>query len=341
MIPSIDDIKNQFNLSKTIGEKIADHLNIKPDVTAVLQRAVNSSQPVYRVVIDSRHPYRSILFSIIKDADSLKGGKYSSANNYFKNFRWTPPVDLRSFNHQIASNSIILFNDLAVEIYLDQTVYECKNVGGKVALREFTIQDFKNNISDITKYWSKERARVSGQDTSLTKVIEFREPGIFVFLTEPTYENRVEIYPKGKDGGIDNAYTLMIQIDDFYKWIPDPLNISFKEFREVLKAADIKMDSDDPSYQFQGFRKQLQSIDSAIYPTNAPDKGIWKKRHDGALLTKHLYWLLHYINFHIPAMYRKMKDYHLEKYGKVEPKVYAPGKVKVKTRSSKDRVPRT
>jgi len=321
---------------ETVGQKLGKHLGIKQDVNAVIQRAINVSVPVYRIIIDSRYPYRTILYSMLKKTDTLKAGRYSDTTDEWKNLRYAPPKDLWTFDENILDRAIITFNDLSAELYRGQKAYEAKEGNGRLRLREFTIGDFKNNISDITKYWSKERAKVAGQDTRLTKLIEFREPGTFVFLTEPTYEPRVTIYPKGIEKGTDNAYTLMIQIVDFDEWFPDPLKVTYKEFQEVLKVADVKLDSDDASYQFQGFRKQLQDLDSAIYPTNAPDKGIWSKRHDGALLSKHLYWLLHYINFHMPAMYRKMKDYYLQKYGAIEPKSYKPGKVKIKQRSADD-----
>lgn len=274
---------------QTVGEQIGLHLGIDSTINAVIQKAINYAHPTYRVIINSRYPYRSILHSEIKRADSLKSGTYSVTGKFFKHFKFTPPFDLKSFNSPISSNAIIMFADLAVEQYLDPTLYECKGRDGKVLLKEFTVYDLKSGILDDRRIvFAKERVRVKGTENKLSKLYDAKivddKHILFRFLTEPTFEKPVEVQDP-KTLSIDSnksasKYTIWVQLQDFIPWLDehelDFQNLTLKKFQEILHIVDVKLFCDCKSFHLIGYNRELSQANSSLFPTSIPHNR-WSK----------------------------------------------------------------
>ena len=62
--------------------------------------------------------------------------------------------------------------------------------------------------------------------------------------------------------------------------------------------SEIKVSSNDPSFQYQGLNYRLSSIDGSIYPTDIPDP-VWGPRHNNGdgLIGKHLQGLINGMAF--------------------------------------------
>jgi hypothetical protein len=184
-------------------------------------------------------------------------------------------------------------------------------------LNELTLADLKGNqgMSDLTSRFRKERNKIMGSESTQAKLIdveidETAKYVTFVWLTIPT-----EKYPKNykyKDVDIEGnksihlnrskTYELKIRILDFFDWLetyPDKTEITVKDIKEIFEVSDIKVSSNDPSFQYQGQNYYLSSVfDGSIYPTNIPAP-IWGPKHgngDG-LIGKHLQGLINGIKF--------------------------------------------
>jgi len=190
------------------------------------------------------------------------------------------------------------------------------------------LSDLKKNVgmSDLTKGFANRRKSLvnsvvkdgkkkyspTGTDKLIECEIDETANHItFIWLTEVTPD--VELYGKDYEYGEvsiegsksltrnkSKTYELKIRIMDFFSWLdtyPDKTEITRKDMKDILDVSDIKLSSNDPSFQFQGINYKLTQFDASIYPENRPDK-VWGKRHnDDNLLTKHLNSILANIEF--------------------------------------------
>ena len=310
---------------ETVGQKLGKHLGLNQDVNAVLQRAVNTSIPIYRVAVDSRHPYRTLLYSVLKKADTLKAGRYNDSSDKWKNLRFAPPHDLWSFDDNILSNAIILFNDLSSELYKGQRAYEAKDSNGKLRLREFTVYDMKSGVlDDFRKKFAKQRQSVKGQEVRLTKLIKAQivdnKHVRFHFLSEPTFDFNVEVVnPKNLGANLkpDNTYDIFIELQDLILYLEDN-ELSFKElklkrFREILQVVDAKSFCTCPSFHWSGLNKELSDLGGSLFPTTIPHtewSKIYKKNEYGSfgLGCKHLGNLYKNISIFESVMLGKLRE---------------------------------
>lgn len=125
---------------------------------------------------------------------------------------------------------------------------------------------------------------------------------------------KYEVDPKTKRKKINPSHIYEIQIkvmnvlpndrDEglLNKINPEKVPLKNKDLKAILKQADIKIWSSDPSFLFQGFQYWLTMKGASIYSeTRRPRR--WNKIHgDGKLLTKHIAQLLDNIEFYLNQM---------------------------------------
>ncbi len=209
-------------------------------------------------------------------------------------------------------------------------------------LDEITLPELRDQdkyLSALTKKYKGIRKDVQGQGVKNTKFIEselIKKTGsvIFRFLAEATEENDKKMdkglskkaYDFSSGKLVDNPshlYEIQIQVDnifpnDFYKdisWLEVfEGDITVANLKEIFDVADIKLSSNDASFQYQGFNYRLTQIDGAIYPENRPDK-VWGPRHgNNAYLTKHLAQVVDrgsfeiFFNQMVSSLRKKLKD---------------------------------
>lgn len=151
-------------------------------------------------------------------------------------------------------------------------------------LKEFTIIDFKGQMSAITRKYAKKRKAILGQEKLILSSFKNNILTIKVF---PTNGGKVRvIFDGGKRESTSSYYLVKIYFIDFEKWVPNPKELDEKEFRQILRVCDIKLNCTCAAFHYQGFRYKLSQLKSALFPTTIADPH-WDKYHKGGLICKH------------------------------------------------------
>lgn len=185
---------------------------------------------------------------------------------------------------------------------------------GPFKLTEFTIDDFRKYVSPKTKHFRRLRKEEKGKEVKIARVIDYDfDRNILLIATEPTYDFNIMAYNPGEDGGKghkETIYEIEIEFVDIDKWRDSPWSeIKLKEFKDILKVVDIKVNCTCFSFYWQSHRHEMTQLDSAIYPYNGTDTGVWKKRHSNkAGLCKHLSAILPILNFQAPAILKTIRE---------------------------------
>lgn len=181
-------------------------------------------------------------------------------------------------------------------------------------LTEFTVDEFRKYVSPKTRYWQAERKKERGKEVALARIIDYDfDRNILLIATEPTYNFNALAYNPGQNGGpghVDNIYEIEIQFVDIDRWRDSPWSeIKLKEFKDILKVVDIKLNCSCFAFYWQSHRHELTTLDSAVYPYSGTDTGEWKARHSGKPgLCKHLSAILPILNFQAPAILKTIRD---------------------------------
>jgi len=210
------------------------------------------------------------------------------------------------------------------------------------AILEITLPELRNQdkyLSDLTKKYKGIRKGVQGQGVKNTKFIEselIKETGsaIFRFLVEATEEGDKKMdanlpkkqYDFDKGELVNNPshlYEIQIQVDNIFpnksfkdiSWLEVfDGDITIDSLKEIFDVADVRLSSNDPSFQFQGFNYRLTQIDGSIYKENRPDK-FWVTKHgSNAYLTKHLAQVMDkgtfevFFNQMVSSLKKKLKE---------------------------------
>lgn len=211
-------------------------------------------------------------------------------------------------------------------------------------LKELTLNDLKASsiTSELTKKYKGAREYSNKKANINTKLIQSEIVGndiLFKFLTEASLYTAVtdpvtgdvkylpykKIDPDhkyyritpGTDQKVENpsaTYELWIQVtnvlgDDGWLSVYDPkeLPITYDMIKEILRVADVKLFSDDPSFLYQGFEYWLTQLDASIYLEDRKPRK-WDKKHgDGEnFLTKHFSQLIDQLPFFFNQMASSM-----------------------------------
>lgn len=167
-------------------------------------------------------------------------------------------------------------------------------------LKEFSIDQWSKHISGVTRYYKNERNGILGQEKKVAKIFDYDpDTDILTLKTNPTYFSSTQGYNnKTNSWKRLRSYTVKIQFTDFKKYTKQASekqkrtiniwNLSPSTFRKILKVANIKVDCNCASFNWQGKRYRATKVDSAIYPQSISDP-IWRKVHGGSdYLCKHL-----------------------------------------------------
>lgn len=158
--------------------------------------------------------------------------------------------------------------------------------------KEFTVYDFKKQISSYTKKFRSIRDKIRGKEPNLATVVDVKRKGKdldIYFLTVPTYsDNELEVIGVSGRMRQTNAYQIVIRIVDFFNWGNIPYNkITADKINEILKVADVKFWNSSPAFLWQGYAYQLTQINSSIKPVKIPDT-IWGKKTGNSIIDKHI-----------------------------------------------------
>jgi len=227
-------------------------------------------------------------------------------------------------------------------MYLKNSIILENFIIKKNSLIEITLPELRNQdkyLSSLTKKYKNKRKKIQGQGIKNTKFMGvdlIPETGsvLFTFLTEATEEKDKKMdkeLPKKEYDFVtgtlvDNPshlYEIKIKIDNIFpnnaytdiSWLEVfDGDITIDNLKEIFDVADIKLSSNDPSFQFQGFNYRLTNIDGSIYPEHRPDT-FWVTKHGtNAYLTKHIAQLLDrgsfelFFNQMVSALRKKLKE---------------------------------
>jgi len=159
-------------------------------------------------------------------------------------------------------------------------------------------------ISDFTADWVEIRRKIKGAGTSAVKIHSMKvdrknDTVTFLFKSTPTYDSKAQAvnFPNTDSEKSVRSYTQQIMILDFFKWAQtkpgyNEKEMTWKEIKEILQVADVKLSCNCKSFQFQGMNAILTTFDASIYPEDRPPT-YWNKWHDSnQFLCKHLDILL-------------------------------------------------
>lgn len=152
-----------------------------------------------------------------------------------------------------------------------------------LTLYEYTLQDWKGQLTSVIKRTYADRKRIKGAIESSVQLISFNpKTGEGFYAVEPTkaFSNTKADEVTGQPQGDTNLYTVRMLLVDWDKWVPnkDWVNLSVEDYRDVISVVDIKWNCDCMSYHWTGLQYQQSQANAAIYPTNIPDKQ-WRARH--------------------------------------------------------------
>jgi len=220
-------------------------------------------------------------------------------------------IGLLSSGHNIKQIATILREDLYF-VQLISTIYQ-----QEFQLHEnIQILDLAKHsgVSSFTSKFAKERQKIKGAGNRSAKLVEMRvnqneDYVTFVFLQEPTHKFDTKVtQPPSMELVPDNLYTQQIRFENVFSLLKtDPnftefRNITLDQVKELLKAGDIKMFCDCPSFHWQGQNFNMTQLDASIFPTEIPPT-YWNNFHKGEqLVCKHLDLMLANVNFFIPIM---------------------------------------
>lgn len=187
---------------------------------------------------------------------------------------------------------------------------------------ERQAQFYRNTgISNITKtaYLKRKQERDSYSFNSLI-IVDDKDIRLR-FLVMPTKMTGKPL-SNGPVKSLSNQYIVEIQFVDADKYVDlDHItyrmdkNVLISQVQEMFDNCDLKFYSDDPSFYWQGFWGDLDSVDSAIYPFKGEKgTGVWENRHTEAggltnskyRVTKHILQILNNLNEHKVAVATKL-----------------------------------
>lgn len=167
-----------------------------------------------------------------------------------------------------------------------------------------TLKDLKNDagMSALSKFHKAVRFKRTGSETRASKLINsfINQDGSvdFVFKSIPTpYPNEPGHQYKRADKRIryqlapnnEKIYTITIKIKDFLHWLethPRSMAITAKDIKDIFDVSNIEIDSNVPSFYWQGGAYNLQKLGGTIFKHTIPAPKWWNQpgRHgDGQL----------------------------------------------------------
>ncbi len=161
-------------------------------------------------------------------------------------------------------------------------------------LEELTLADLSNNqgMSDMTSRFKKERNKIMGSETRATSFSDSKinDDGSvdFTFVSEATdkYPDdfKYKRTPQDKNYKFmknpEKTYTMILRILDFDKWLttyPDKTEITEKDIKDILDVSEIEIDSDIPSFYWQGNAHYLQQLGGTINKEPIKKPQFWNK----------------------------------------------------------------
>lgn len=110
----------------TTGELLKNAFGISKFKHIYIQKIIDMPQNVYVITINSRFPDIHIPINKINKLKSNKFQKLrvTPGNIQAKSFKLTPPINLNDFVGRITSNAIIIFRDIAGELYMNKNLYD-------------------------------------------------------------------------------------------------------------------------------------------------------------------------------------------------------------------------
>lgn len=182
----------------------------------------------------------------------------------------------------------------------------------KELLLEFTLPEWTDKLGIPTKKSYLIRKQKKGNIERSLQFIDFDiDTGIAYFLVEPTHNFSTKSVD---DRGVfrsDNSYEVQIEFLEWKDWVDDWKKMTLDEWRQLLRAADVKFHCTCPSFFYQGIRYTLTQVDSAIKPLNIPDP-IW-----GPIMGKNL---KPYTCKHLQSVIKKTMRYPQQVYNLIKRK---------------------
>ena len=187
------------------------------------------------------------------------------------------------------------------------------------------LSDFQRHagLSNFTKKWKDERQKIKGSANISARLVKLKvnkkkDYVTFVFYSAPTHDFTASVTDPKENMKIKGEHPFYIQeirILDFYKWAKttpgykSAKQLSVKDLKEILKAADIQVWCNDPSFHWQGDNYIVSQFNASIYPTDIPQKKKKKFHNDDNFVCKHLSMIFAQINFFLNNMCSMLNSY--------------------------------
>lgn len=112
-------------LGLTTGEILKKELGLENFKTIWIRKIIDLPMHVYIVYFNSRYPTSYLSMSKIKNLDTVTIQKIKQSGLSYKQieYKYTPPMEIESFNGKIPSNSMLIRIDVTGEWFANKKLY--------------------------------------------------------------------------------------------------------------------------------------------------------------------------------------------------------------------------
>jgi hypothetical protein len=302
------------------GKLLKDRLGLSKVNNIILTRLIGTSQRIYFVWFDSMRPKfpltRGRIMKFPYTAMVYYGHELEGSSP--KKATFGPMMDIDEFNFKLTGVIFISIDLAGMKFNKDQnltkvgesvkTLLEYPSVGiHSFFLEGYNIADLRQNaidshtqghfsdrqnqstgseLADLS--WNDKNKRATGKDRYTSTLT-------LTYKVTPTQGGRSQanFTKDGTQTGTKQKYTIKVQFQDINGWIEsrqaflnDINDQDRKEFMDaIIKEAEVKVFSDDPSWVLQGHFYNAAELDYSIfpYPSSLPaPTGYWAKIKTGS-----------------------------------------------------------
>jgi hypothetical protein len=113
----------------TKGRQLKSDLGLDNFKYAYIQKVIDMAQDIYIITVDSRYPNVFFGQNKLKKINKYTVDKTKKTPFFydFKNVKLTPGILLDEFNGNISSNALIIRQDLVIDYFRNEDMFECVN----------------------------------------------------------------------------------------------------------------------------------------------------------------------------------------------------------------------
>lgn len=309
-------------------------LGLEDFENAKISRVLTSSKKILVVYYDSFRPQIPITNARVRKnhrvATVWNGAALADGEN--KHTIMTPLLDLEDYNGS-TKNALIIPIDLAGDNRIDKRkfsrVFENEEEGYMtyLNLKEFTVSDLRANAATTHDKEFAVQRRADGITGSFLNSVRWNKATNLLtalFKVKPTFGASQGNFTKNGTPKRGKNYTVKLQFENVESFLGkriDFLDLSkgeqIKKVRRMIKEANVRVWSDDPSWLLQGHFENAFELGYSVFafPTSIPKaEGRWAEIKTGSVstpyfsLSKHVQEVLRVVGFNADTLAKEIRE---------------------------------